>query len=271
MKDNSISVIIPTYNNGSEIYNCLKSVILQTRKELIKEVIIVNDGSTDNTQDILNNILVDPLFKQFRIKVYNHKNHGVSYSRNFAMENSKGEWLAFLDADDQWLKNKLALQEKVIDNFKNVQMVGGNVNSKIQKVGLFKKPDISKVKAIDMIIRSFPQTSTVMINRLVFSNTSRFDENQSYCEDLNWFTQICHKYNYIHLNKQLVIYGYEKPQVGNKKGLSSNRYEMNRGARKNLKDFFNLKIINALQFIILYVLLFFKEFRRLLIARNVIK
>ena len=89
-----VSVIIPVYNNGDYIDECLESVVNQTYNNL--EIIIINDGSTDDTEKNVMNWLE----KDKRIVYFSNSNHGVSYSRNFAIEKSSGEYLTFVDADD---------------------------------------------------------------------------------------------------------------------------------------------------------------------------
>ncbi|MBR6153143.1 MAG: glycosyltransferase family 2 protein [Treponema sp.] len=87
-----ISVIINVYNGEKYIDKCLKSVIDQTYKNL--EIIIVNDGSTDNTLEIVKK------YKDERIRIIDQENMGLSLSRNVGIDNAHGEWLFFVDADD---------------------------------------------------------------------------------------------------------------------------------------------------------------------------
>lgn len=91
-----ISVIIPVYNAENYLPECLNSVINQTLQEI--EIICINDGSTDNSLSVLEKYSL----KDSRIRILNQKNEGVSKARNLGIENAKGEFLAFLDADD-WL------------------------------------------------------------------------------------------------------------------------------------------------------------------------
>lgn len=89
-----ISVIVPAYNAGKTLYKCLDSVIGQTYKDL--EIIIVDDGSTDNTAEIMKGYA-----KQYsNIRCIHQENAGVSRARNIGIENSVGEYLYFIDADD---------------------------------------------------------------------------------------------------------------------------------------------------------------------------
>ncbi len=89
-----ISIVIPVYNSEQYLSNCLESIINQTYKNL--EIILVNDGSTDNSLDILKEYQkIDK-----RIKIINTENHGVSHARNTGIKNTKGEYISFVDSDD---------------------------------------------------------------------------------------------------------------------------------------------------------------------------
>lgn len=87
-----ISIIVPIYNSEKTINKCIDSLLNQTKKEL--EFIIINDGSTDNTHDIISKI------KDDRIKYFNNKNQGIGKTRNFGIEKSSSKYIMFLDSDD---------------------------------------------------------------------------------------------------------------------------------------------------------------------------
>ena len=89
-----VSVIVPVYNNGDYIDECLESITNQTYKNL--EIILINDGSTDNTDTKISSWRK----KDKRIIYFSNSNHGVSFSRNFGIKKSSGNYLTFIDADD---------------------------------------------------------------------------------------------------------------------------------------------------------------------------
>lgn len=95
------SVIVPTYNRANHLRNCLNSLVDQTFKQF--EVLICDDGSTDNTVEV-----IQEYHDKLDIKYYYHENSGgPAKPRNTGILNSSFEWLCFLDADDQWYANKL--------------------------------------------------------------------------------------------------------------------------------------------------------------------
>ncbi|MBR5515132.1 MAG: glycosyltransferase family 2 protein [Clostridia bacterium] len=108
-----VSVIMPAYNSQRTIEAAINSILNQTYTDL--EVIVVNDCSTDATEEVVKTItLKDPRVKYF----CNEKNSGVSYTRNFAISKAQGEWIAFLDSDDLWRANKLEVQLKIAEEQK---------------------------------------------------------------------------------------------------------------------------------------------------------
>jgi glycosyltransferase involved in cell wall biosynthesis len=110
-----ISVIIPTYNYGRFLKECLASVFAQTVQDF--EIIVVDDGSNDDTPEILASI-ADPRLRTFRIS-----NSGVSVARNLGLQEARGEVVAFLDADDRWRSNKLERQVSLLGSEPSVGTV----------------------------------------------------------------------------------------------------------------------------------------------------
>lgn len=107
-----VSVIMPAYNCGAFIKQAADSVLAQTFKDI--ELIVIDDCSSDNTQEIMKQYLENPKVKYYR----NETNLGVCVSRNKAINMAKGRYIAFLDADDWWQEDKLKRQLEVMDREK---------------------------------------------------------------------------------------------------------------------------------------------------------
>ena len=118
MGEPRVSVIIPTYQHRDYIRRTLSSVFEQTLGDV--EIIVVNDGSTDDTAAVL-----APLVEAGRIKYIEQINQGQSRARNTGLSQARGEYIAFLDSDDLWPSNKLASQVAFLDANPSVGMVGG--------------------------------------------------------------------------------------------------------------------------------------------------
>ena len=104
-----VSVLIPTYNREVQVQNAIESALAQTVSDL--EVIVVDDGSSDDTGKILEEIYGD------RIRYYAQPNQGVPVARNKGIAEARGEWIAFLDSDDLWENDKLEWQFKALERF----------------------------------------------------------------------------------------------------------------------------------------------------------
>ncbi|MFH1371547.1 MAG: glycosyltransferase family A protein [Planctomycetota bacterium] len=107
-KKPTVSVIIPTYNRAKYVTKAIDSVLTQTYDDY--EIIVIDDGSTDNTKEVLR-----PYSK--RIRYLYQKRAGVSTSRNYGIRQARGAWIALLDSDDEWLPEKVATQmQEVVKN-----------------------------------------------------------------------------------------------------------------------------------------------------------
>jgi glycosyltransferase involved in cell wall biosynthesis len=109
-----VSVVIPAFNAAPFIEETLESVIRQSA--VTSEIIVVNDGSTDNTCELVSRYGA-------RVRLINQSNCGVSAARNLGVSHSTGEWIAFLDADDLWSASKLSRQLEVVNGRENVDVV----------------------------------------------------------------------------------------------------------------------------------------------------
>jgi glycosyltransferase involved in cell wall biosynthesis len=108
-----ISVIVPTFNRCGSLRRALASVMDQTH--VPAEIIVIDDGSTDATASMLR--------AEFPEAVYCfQENNGVSAARNTGIRRATGQWLAFLDSDDEWLPEKLANQAAILMNNQAIQI-----------------------------------------------------------------------------------------------------------------------------------------------------
>lgn len=144
--ENLVSVIMPSYNTANYISESINSVIKQTYKNW--ELIIVDDCSNDNTDEVVNSFLKDERIKYFK----NERNSGAAISRNKALREAKGRWIAFLDSDDLWVPEKLKKQISFMEKnnysfsytfYEEIDEIGNNLNirvlgpKKITKFGMY--------------------------------------------------------------------------------------------------------------------------------------
>lgn len=187
------SVIIPLYNKEKYITQTLESVLSQSFTNF--EVIIVNDGSTDMSLAEVEKIYDD------RIKIFNQKNKGASAARNFGIDVSKTDYIAFIDADDLWHKEHLQIIYNLIADYPKAGMfstgylMSYNSNSKKSKIkGIpegFKGiiPDFFESCLYDTPVNS----SVVVITKAVLKKLKGFDENIKSGQDIDLWIRIALK------------------------------------------------------------------------------
>lgn len=199
-KTPEISVIIPAYNAEKFIGDAIKSVLNQTFGGV--EVIVVNDGSTDKTLNILKSYS-DPRFTYYDIK-----NSGVSFARNYAVKKAVGKWLAFIDADDIWANNKLEVQLTGIDNNRwshtNSYYIGEKQSGNEKRSDLTEQFDGNIFE--HLIEENFITTSTVLIDKNLFLSAGGFDESLKALEDWRLWLDISSKENIAYSVEPLAKY-----------------------------------------------------------------
>jgi len=226
------SVIIPCFNSQDTIKRALSSVINQSLKEF--EIIIVDDGSTDKTKNIINNFFKD---KRIVHQYIYQENKGASSARNNAIKNSKGKYLAFLDADDEWHKDKLKIQ------YRYMQILNINFISCLYTYENF--PTITDIKVTKYNFKNFlysNRTSTpcTIVSRELFDCAGGFKEGQRYSEDYYLWLKISSLENLIVIKAPLVrLY---KRAYGDS-GLSSRLWKMEKEELNNYQKLYSLRYV----------------------------
>ena len=210
-KATTVSVIIPTYNRAHLIGRAIQSVLNQTYKDF--EIIVVDDGSTDSTEKAVREFQEQGK----RIKYIRHnKNKGGSAARNTGIKAAKGEYIAFLDDDDEWLRDKI---EKQVETMKNLPSgVWGGIycgffyvnNKKTILVEATEKGNLKKAilnKEVDI-----GASSTVLLSKEAINETGLFDENLERHQDWDYLVRFFNKYKLFSLKEPLVkVYGHNMP------------------------------------------------------------
>lgn len=202
------SVIIPLYNKEDYIANTLKSVLNQTFQDF--EVIIVDDGSTDKSAQVVNS------FNDKRIQLVKNKmNLGLPNTRNVGISLAQGEIIALLDADDLWTPLFLSEMKLLHDNYPNACLYACDYKMK-HSDELYYKPIKNLSKSLNgstFIVDDFFTAnlfhlictqSGIAIKRNVFSTIS-FNENIDYAEDIDFYIQVFTKYKLAYSYKALSI------------------------------------------------------------------
>lgn len=171
-----VSVIIPTFNYGTYLSESVGSVIDQSGLDSELEVLVVNDGSTDNTLQELATI-TDP-----RVRVVTQINAGIGAARNTGVANARGDVLAFLDADDYWREDKLSRALKYL----NGSGAGKIHFSMLQE---FLDPGVlasEQVQPTPRLLKGFSASCTTL-HRSDFDAVGGFDQSLESCEFIQWY------------------------------------------------------------------------------------
>lgn len=207
-----ISVIIPLYNKENSVRATLESVRVQSYTDW--ECIVVDDGSTDNSREVAEQFKILDL----RFKILSKSNGGVCSARNRGIKEAEGEYIALLDGDDQWDKEYLAEQVKMIADFPEAAMWGINF-AELNKGKLIRKLETDLPDGYRGYVERYFQrpkrisdlfcSSSVVIRRDVFDKVGMFDERIKYSEDSDMWFRIIANYPVAFYDKYMVWYLYD--------------------------------------------------------------
>ncbi len=211
-----ISIIIPAYNSEKFIKRTIQSVLNQTYKNF--ELIIVDDGSTDNTKEIVREFQK----KDPKIKYIWEKNSGApARPKNRGIKRSKGEYIAFLDHDDEWMPEKLEKQLNLFEKEKNLKLgfissnglVFNEKENKTYEHKITKRGEVFQ----DLLANNFIlSSSSVLAKKEVFKNVGFFDENLKFSDDWEMWIKIAQKYEFDFFDEALFKYYWHGENVMNK-------------------------------------------------------
>lgn len=196
-----VSVIIPTYNRANLVKRSIKSVLDQTYQNF--ELIVIDDNSLDDTVNVVN------AFKDSRIQYICHKiNRGAPAARNTGINKSRGEFIAFLDDDDEWLPEKLEIQLEYLNHRPNVGLIyaGFEVVDK-DKNKIHRIYPKERGNTFPRILHSnFIGSPTAIVRRECFESVGIFDESFKSSQDWDMWIRIAQKYDVDYVPNILARY-----------------------------------------------------------------
>lgn len=195
----SISAVIPSFNHAALLKDAIESVLAQTRP--VQELIVVDDGSTDNTREVVAAF-------QDRVRYVYQLNRGLSAARNTGIREARGDWLAFLDADDSWLPDKIRLQEEALRRAPDAVLVYNSI--------WLVEPDgerrLVQARPPDSIWPSLRYKncicgsgSAVLVRKDVLKEAGGFDETLTGCEDWDVWFRLARKYSFTYVPEPLAV------------------------------------------------------------------
>lgn len=201
-----ISVIIPTFNRAEFLKEAIQSVLdqdyfLGTEKKRLFEIIVVDDGSTDKTREVVHSF-------DSEIRYSYQENRGVSTARNTGLHHARGDFIAFLDSDDLWKKEKIRVQMSLMNTLSRA-MICYTEETWIRH-GVFVNPKKRHRKYSGWIFeRVLPlcliSLSSALFRKEVFRQIGRFDEEFPVCEDYDFGIRLAHRFPVHFLTRPLII------------------------------------------------------------------
>ena len=228
MSQTTITVIIPLYNKEREIEGTLRSVLAQTRQP--DEIVIVDDGSTDRSAEIVRGT-ASPL-----VRLVPQPNAGECAARNRAIAEARGEYIALLDADDEWEPGFLAEIESMIGAFPGCGLYCTGF-SVVSHDGLFPAPGLDRRGIVEHFCRdSAPRyiaiPSACCIPRAVFDDVGGFPEGMKMAGDLYMWIKIARRYRVCYSPERLARYS----KVASNRSATSYTPERTRYSFEELYD-----------------------------------
>jgi glycosyltransferase involved in cell wall biosynthesis len=209
-----ISVVIPTFNRARQVQAALRSVLEQTYPEF--EIIIVDDGSTDGTGEVLQRLIGEEGQNGTRVRYFFRPNQGQSAARNVGIEEARGEWVAFLDSDDIWFPEKLEWQLRALEQFKGKCSACITDARLVDNLGMdtsaFRKSGrpFEESLGIDFgAVRNLVQyrdpywLSTLLVRTEVVKQLECFDSQLGYAEDHDFFFRLSLVTPFCYVNRPL--------------------------------------------------------------------
>lgn len=207
-ENKKVSIVVPVYNVAEYLDECISTLVEQTYRNI--EIILVNDGSTDNSMEICRKWqITDP-----RIQLYNNTNHGVSYTRNFAMERSNGDYITFVDSDDKVSEDYIKVLVETMEATSAEMSVTSYSCFKDGEDAAFFEIEDSLVKKCDIEMAFYTLTrgmpwAKLYKKEIIQKYNLKFNENIHVSEDLLFNIQYSAHCSTLAFNKSQ-LYGYRQ-------------------------------------------------------------
>lgn len=206
MNNPLVSVVIPTYNRSAYLNETIESVVEQTYTNI--EILVIDDGSKTNYAQFICD-------KYLNCHYYYKTNGGLSSARNFGIRKSKGEYIAFLDDDDFWKKDKIKKQVALLNQNTNVDLIHSAatvVNKSSISTGEFigASPHKAHKRSGNVFWNALGvwvvKSPTPLIRKEVFKEDMMFDESIKVGEDIDFYQRLFYRHNVLYIEDPLAYY-----------------------------------------------------------------
>ncbi len=217
-----VSVVIPTHNYSQFVVEAVSSAAAQTYPN--SEVIVVDDGSTDDTRERLGPYMD-------RIRYVYQENRGLAAARNTGIRHAQGEWVAFLDSDDLWHAQKTKIQFEAVGNDESICVVG-SPNGVEMPAELPAACEMREVSVKDFLCSTPMTGSSIMVRRKCFDEIGLFDESLRSVEDRDMWLRLAARYRVLQVESPCWWYRKHEGQMSRRAQRMLDNY------RKVLEKFF---------------------------------
>lgn len=224
----NISVICPVYNSRNFVLKTIDSIINQSKHPY--ELIIVDDGSIDNTSEFLKEHL-DKINLEFKWKILIQKHKGPGAARNTGIRESSGNWVAFIDSDDIWSENKIIETIKIIKSNSKLNFICHNeifidLYGNKEKLDYCSKYSNDKPLLKQLYCRNLFSTSAVICKKSLFDKIGGFDEKLMSSQDYDLWLKLSNDINLFFSDKYLGNYIQRKGNISSGNWVSRLRNEI---------------------------------------------
>lgn len=207
MQNSLVTIIVPVYNSQDTVEKCILSLVEQTYTHI--EIILIDDGSSDNSYELC----IKYMNKDKRIRVLHHDNHGVSYTRNVGIDNAKGDYMMFVDADDIVLPDMVEQYLYVAVNSSADVVIGGLIFvDENRRREIYPPENSSSAESIlNTVIQNHSGVLGYVCNKMYYTDIIKkhnivFPEQLSIQEDLVFFLEVL---DYVQVIIPIQYAGYE--------------------------------------------------------------
>lgn len=207
-----ISIITPTYNRATFLKLAIESVLRQSFEGF--EMIIVDDGSTDNTREIVKQ------FDDERLIYYFQKNQGQSVARNVAIGMAKGSYISFLDSDNLWFPNKLELSLKAFSDNPSADIVYGDGVIIDESGGELSRKNMARYSGritAQLLRDNFVSMNTTMVKRHCFEEMGGLNNKRKVADDYDLWLRFSSRYYFQYIPQFMAYYRVMKDQISSDK------------------------------------------------------
>lgn len=230
-----VSVVVPTYNRAATIFESIKSISVQTYRDF--EIIVVDDGSTDNTKEVLASLCL-----RNEIRNFQQSNKGAAAARNKGIAEAQGEYIAFCDSDDLYVPEKLELQVKYLENHPECGLVYSDLMSfcgdQVVCPSYFAERRPYEGWVFEKLVeRNFITNVSVMVRRKCLEEVGGFNESLRTSEDYEMWLRFTRKFQVGFIPKILVkVRRHPKNLTSNEQEVYDNHLEVLELIRERCPD-----------------------------------